>query len=95
VINVGGYKVDPLEVERVVREALPVGEVIVLAGTRADLPAVKVVVEADPARVTPAMVVAACRARLSPYKVPAEVEVRARIERTASGKIVRTSLDGR
>ncbi|HEX9837434.1 MAG TPA: AMP-binding protein [Alphaproteobacteria bacterium] len=95
VINVGGYKVDPLEVERVVREALPVGEVIVLAGTRADLPTVKVVVEADPARVTPAMVVAACRARLSPYKVPAEVEVRARIERTASGKIVRTSLDGR
>jgi len=93
VINIGGYKVDPLEVERVIREALPVGEVIVIPGERGGVPAVRVVVEADPARITSAMVVDACRARLSGYKVPAEVEVRARIERTASGKVIRSSLD--
>jgi long-chain acyl-CoA synthetase len=92
VINVGGNKVDPLEVERVIREALPVREVVVIPGSRGGLPAVKVVIEADPARVTPAMVVEACRARLSAHKVPAEVDVRASIERTASGKIVRSSL---
>jgi long-chain acyl-CoA synthetase len=93
VINIGGYKVDPLEVERAIRESLPVGEVVVVPGTRAGLPAVRAVVEADPARVTPAMVVAACRARLSPYKVPAEIEVRARLPRDGSGKVVKSSLD--
>ena len=93
VINVGGYKVDPLEVERAIREALPVGEVVVVPGTRGGVPAVRAIVEADPARVTPAMVVAACRARLSPYKVPAEIDVRACLPRDGSGKVVKASLD--
>ncbi len=93
VINIDGYKVDPIEIERVIRDALPVSEVVVLPGTRGGLPAVSVVVEADPSRVTRAMVVAACRARLSPQKVPASVEILQRIERTEAGKIVRSSLD--
>lgn len=93
VINVGGDKVDPLEVEAVIRGALPVGDVVVLEGTRGGLPAVRAIVEADPARVNGGMVVTACRERLSAYKVPAFVEVRERLPRDANGKILRALLD--
>lgn len=92
-INIGGYKVDQLEVERVVRESLPVRDVYVLAAVRAGLPVVRAVIEADPAQVTRSMVVEACRARLSSYKVPALVEIHERLERDANGKVLRASLD--
>lgn len=93
IINIGGYKVDQLEVERVVRESLPVRDVYVLAAVRAGLPVVRAVIEADPAQVTRSMVVEACRARLSSYKVPALVEIHERLERDANGKVLRASLD--
>jgi acyl-coenzyme A synthetase/AMP-(fatty) acid ligase len=94
VINIGSLKVDPLEVARVIRDALPVRDVIVIEGERGGLPAVRALIEADPANVTRAMVVEACRARLSAHKVPAIVEVRARFPRDASGKVLRSSIDG-
>lgn len=87
VISVGGEKVDPLEVAAVIRAALPVGEVVVLEGRRAGLASVDVFVEAEPGRVTPAMIVSACKARLSPHKVPARVEVHPRLPRDENGKI--------
>jgi long-chain acyl-CoA synthetase len=91
-INIDGKEVDPLEVARAIREALPVREVLVLAADRAGLPALRAVVEADPAQVTAKMVVDACRARLSAHKVPTRVDVRDRLERTAAGKILMSSL---
>lgn len=93
IINIGGDKVDRLEVERVIRDALPVTDVVVLEGERAGQTVVRVVLEADPARVTRSMVIEACRARLSPHKVPAQVEVREKFERSAAGKIIRASLE--
>lgn len=93
VINVGGYKVDRLEVENVIRQSLPVDDVIVLAGERAGLAVIRAVVEADPAVVTRSKVIDACRARLSPHKVPALVEVRERLRRDANGKVVLASID--
>jgi acyl-coenzyme A synthetase/AMP-(fatty) acid ligase len=93
VINVGGDKVDPLEVEAVIRDALPVADVVVLEGRRAGLPALRVIAEADPAQVTGAMIMALCRERLSPHKVPARVEVRERLPRDENGKVVRALLD--
>lgn len=93
IINVGGYKVDHLEVERIIRDSLPVTEVVVLEGKRAGLPVVRAVIEADPAVVTRAMVIDACRARLSRYKVPALVEVSERLPRDANGNILRTFFD--
>ena len=92
VINIGGLKVDPIEVADVIRAALPVSAVEVFAGERSGVPAVFAAVEADPARVTPALVVAACRARLSPHKVPARVEVVTLLPRNESGKVVRETL---
>jgi long-chain acyl-CoA synthetase len=95
VINVGGYKVDPLEVEAVIRQSLPVTEVVVLEARRDGRALVRAVVEADPAEVTRARVLAACRERLTPHKVPALVEIRARLERDANGKVIRARLDAR
>lgn len=94
VINIGGDKVDRVEVEKVIRDRLPVKDVIVLEGRRAGLPVVRAVVEAEPARVTRAMVIEVCRECLSPHKVPAVVDVRDRLERDESGKVVRSSLEG-
>ena len=94
VINIGGDKVDRVEVEGVIRSRLPVKDVIVLEGRRAGLPVVRAVVEADPAQVTRAMVIQACRECLSPYKVPAQVDVCERLERDATGKVLRGSLKG-
>lgn len=93
IINIGGDKVDPHEVEMVIRRTLPVTDVIVLEGTRGGLPAVRAIVEADPTRVSVSMVVIACREHLSPHKVPAVVEVRAHLPRNATGKILRAELD--
>ena len=93
IINVGGYKVDRLEVEAVIREALPVRDVIVLEGHRAGLPAVRAVIEADPDSVTRAMVVEACRKRLSKHKVPAQVDILRRFERDDRGNVIRSSFD--
>jgi long-chain acyl-CoA synthetase len=93
VINVGGLKVDPIEVAAAIRESLPVVAVEVCAGKRSGLPAVIALVEADPGRVTPSMVIAACRARLSAHKVPARVEVVERIARDENGKVIRGRLE--
>ena len=91
-INIDGKKVDPLEVARVIREAAPVREVVVFAADRGGLPALRAVVEADPTRVTAKMILEACRARLSPHKVPIQIDVRERLERSAAGKILMSSL---
>jgi long-chain acyl-CoA synthetase len=93
VINVGGDKVDPLEVENAIRSSLPVMDVVVMEGTRAGLPTVRVIAEANPAEVTSAMIVALCRERLSPHKVPANAEVRERLPRDENGKVMRALLD--
>jgi long-chain acyl-CoA synthetase len=92
IINIGGYKVDPLEVEMVIREALPVTEVFVLAGERSGLPVLRAVLEADPKQVTRSQVVSACRKRLSPHKIPVLVEIRERLERDANGKVLNSVL---
>lgn len=93
IINIGGYKVDRLEVERVIRDSLTVRDVVVLEGERAGLPVIRAVVEADPATITPATVIAACREQLSPHKVPAMVDVREKLARDANGKILMRDLD--
>ncbi|HVY61321.1 MAG TPA: fatty acid--CoA ligase family protein, partial [Planctomycetota bacterium] len=92
VIEIGGAKVDPLEVEAAIRAALPVRDVVVLETRRGGLPALRAVVEGDPTSLTPALVIARCRERLSPHKVPAEVEVRERLRRDSSGKVLRPEL---
>jgi acyl-coenzyme A synthetase/AMP-(fatty) acid ligase len=95
IINIGGFKVDRFEVERVIRDALPVTDVVVMEGERAGSPAVRAVIEGDPALVTREAVIAACRAKLSNYKVPAQIEVFRKFRRDANGKALRSYFDAR
>jgi long-chain acyl-CoA synthetase len=92
VINVGGMKVDPVEVANVIRAALSVSAVEVFGWEKSGVPGVFAVVEANPRKVTPTMVVRACRAGLASYKVPARVVVLERLPRNENGKIALARL---
>lgn len=92
IINIGGYKVDKLEVERVIRDSLPVADVVVMEATSAGLAVIRAVIEADPDRVTKTMVVEVCRESLSSYKVPRVVEIRRTFERDANGKVLMAKI---
>jgi len=93
IINIGGYKVDRLEVETVIRNSLPVKDVLALEGKREGLPVIQAFIEADPALVSRSMVVKACSKRLSKYKIPAIIEIREQFKRDANGKILKSSLE--
>jgi acyl-coenzyme A synthetase/AMP-(fatty) acid ligase len=95
VINIGGFKVDLLEVERVIRDALPVSDVVVMEGERAGSPAIRAVIEGDPVLITRALVIAACRAKLSPQKIPAQIQVFEKFDRDPNGKVLKSFFDDR
>ncbi len=94
-INRGGMKIYPREVEEVlyahpaVLEAAVVGVPDPVMGEE-----VKAYVTLrDPSAVPPAeALIAYCRERLAPYKVPRLVEVLAQMPKTVSGKILKTDL---
>ena len=96
-ISTSGFKVDPFEVEAVLRAQPGVADVVVV-GTKGDLgeETVKAVVvpdgtDPDEPQLRAALV-AACRAELAPFKVPRIVEFRAEIPRSPLGKILRRYL---
>ena len=60
---------------------------------RKGLPIVRALVEADPAQVTGQEVIRVCRERLSPYKVPARVDVLEHLDRDENGKVLRAFLE--
>jgi long-chain acyl-CoA synthetase len=93
-INVRGKKVSPREVEDVVRRLAGVEEVAVVGvpqpGTGGHV--VRAVVAGDPSVVRAATVIAHCRERLAPHKVPRSVVVVDRLPRNARGKLDRNAL---
>jgi long-chain acyl-CoA synthetase len=88
-INVGGLKVSPSEVEEVLYEIDGVAEACVVAGRGPDGgEVVKAFLAAAPGRRADAAAVARhCNGRLAGYKVPRLVEWRDALPRTGSGKI--------
>jgi long-chain acyl-CoA synthetase len=97
-INTAGFKVWPREVEETlyahpaVRLAVVVGVPDAYRGE-----AVKAYVVLEPhgrGRVGGGDLIDFCRARLTPYKVPRQVELRAELPVTATGKILRRALRG-
>jgi len=89
-IEVGGYKVDPIEVEDVVAAHPKVGEVVVLGvpGKAAGEEVVKaVVVPSDDC--DDRELVQFCQERLANYKVPRIVEFREEIPKSPLGKVLR------
>lgn len=93
-INRGGQKVAPAEVEQVVAAFPPVLDCAVVGVPHTHLGEVPVVfvVERDGQSVEAAALVAHCAQHLSGYKVPASVHVVGEIPRTGSGKVMRFRL---
>lgn len=87
VINVGGFKVFPSEVARVLQEHPSVREAAVV-GIR-DEQGQEFVAAAVTLRgvATEAELVAGCRAKLAEHKVPRRIDIRAELPRTAAGKV--------
>jgi acyl-CoA synthetase (AMP-forming)/AMP-acid ligase II len=91
-INVGGKKVNPVEVERVLlghpllAEAVVWGEELPVLGER-----VRASVVAT-GRLTAAELTRYCRDRLQPHQVPARVEFCSELPKTSSGKIRRAEV---
>jgi acyl-coenzyme A synthetase/AMP-(fatty) acid ligase len=96
-IDVGGMKVNPLEVEQVLREHPSVAECVVVPIRLT--PAVSrvrafVTVRAGAAAPDPAALRAWSRERLAAHKVPRVIEVRESLPRSATGKLLRRELEG-
>jgi long-chain acyl-CoA synthetase len=92
-IEVGGYKVDPIEVADVVEAHPGVREAVVVGvdGREGADQLVKAVVVPD-GELEEADLIAFCQERLANYKVPRVVEVRDEIPRSPLGKVLRKYL---
>jgi long-chain acyl-CoA synthetase len=92
-IEVGGYKVDPIEVEDVVESHPLVGEAVVVGvdTEQAGEQLVKAVVVPEQ-EIEERELIAFCQQRLANYKVPRAVEFREEIPRSPLGKILRKYL---
>lgn len=87
-INVGGRKVNPRQVERILREHPAVGDVHVFArAAYHDETVHAAVVPAGTARAHPYDITEFCRARLAPHEVPRWVHILVSLPRTSLGKI--------
>lgn len=95
VINVRGFKVDPVEVERVLAALPGVLDVIVTGAPGPDGPGtmLRAVVACHAGTLDAATVTAWCRPRLSDHKVPRSIVLVPELPRTARGKIDRVALD--
>jgi long-chain acyl-CoA synthetase len=93
-IETGGFKVDPIEVEAVLVDHPAVEEAVVV-GVDTDVPGeqrVKAVLVASDAEPDRREIVVFCRERLANFKVPQEVEFREEIPKSPLGKILRKYL---
>ncbi len=94
-INVGGKKVDPEEVEEVLRDHPDVADVAVVRAPHDYYGEIvrAVLVPREGTRPDPNDLRRHCRAALSDYKVPKELLFRDAIPRSATGKILRKYLE--
>lgn len=94
-INVAGYKVDPLEVEEVLAEHEHVAEVVVLgikhAGSGEKIKAV--VVPKHEGACSADDLLRYAESRLAEYKLPKQIEFRSEIPRSPLGKVLRKYLE--
>jgi acyl-coenzyme A synthetase/AMP-(fatty) acid ligase len=94
IINVGGMKVHPEEVEAVINRHPAVRMSLVKARKNPFTGAVvvaEVVARDEPSEALQGDILAACRARLAPHKVPAAIRFVAALDVGGSGKIARVS----
>jgi acyl-CoA synthetase (AMP-forming)/AMP-acid ligase II len=95
VINRGGNKVFPEQVEEVLRLAAPVGDAVVVGVPDSRLGEVPVAFVTSRGPWTPGELDALCRAHLAPYKVPVEYVSVDEVPRSEVGKPLRRELAAR
>lgn len=88
-INRGGFKVNPYEVEDVIRAHGKVSDVMVFGapGPMGDELVCCVAVASEPC--TEEEIVAHCRERIADFKIPGRIEFRSGLPRSSTGKIIR------
>jgi acyl-coenzyme A synthetase/AMP-(fatty) acid ligase len=89
-----GLKIFPTEIEAVLQTHEKVADAAVVAhatGNEADLAAYVVIKE----EITPGQLLAHCRQRLTPYKVPQQIHIVPELPRNASGKVDKRALANR
>ncbi len=91
-INRGGYKVNPLEVEEAIASHPKVREVVVagLPGPHGD-EIVRCVIVPESA-CTEGEILAHCKSRIADFKIPGRIEFRQALPRSETGKILRHEL---
>jgi long-chain acyl-CoA synthetase len=91
-INRGGFKVNPLEVEAAIASHAKVREVAVVGapGPHGDDIVRCVIVAAEPC--TPDEIISHCATRIADYKIPSRIEFRDTLPRTETGKLLRHAL---
>jgi len=95
IIKTRGEKVAPKEVENVICGLPGVVEATVMGVADSILgQAIRAVVVVDDRSVTEKTILAHCRASLEDYMVPKQVEIRAELPKSASGKVIKSSVQG-
>lgn len=91
-INRGGYKVNPLEVEQAIQSHPKVREVVVVGvpGPHGDDIVRCVVVAREPC--TAEEIVVHCQRRIADFKIPSRIEFRDALPKSETGKILRHKL---
>jgi long-chain acyl-CoA synthetase len=91
-LNRGGFKVNPYEVEAAIREHPGVADVVVYGAPSPqgdDLVCAAIV---PSGACTAEEIMAHCRERIADFKIPARIEMRDALPRSATGKILRSQL---
>lgn len=91
-INRGGFKVNPYEVEEAIRSHPKVADVVVFGAPSAHGDEIVrcAVIAREPC--TASELVQHCRTRIADFKVPSEIEFRSELPKTETGKVLRHKL---
>lgn len=91
-LNRGGFKVNPYEVEAAIKEHPKVVDVAVFGapGSHGDDIVCCLIVASEPCTV--AEILSHCRERIADFKIPARIEFRGALPTTGTGKVLRSEL---
>lgn len=92
IINRGGFKVNPYEVEAALKEHPRVEDAVVYAAPGPQGDDVVCAIVVAPQAATTEELLAHCRALIADYKVPARIECRDSLPRSSAGKVLRSRL---
>lgn len=92
-INRGGYKVNPYEVEAAIRQHPKVADVVVVSGPgQHGEQSIRCLVVVADGHLSAEEIILHCRTRIADYKIPSRIEFRNSLPRTSTGKVRRDLL---